>query len=66
MTTKTLATVGTFTEVAFHEGAWYVCWQDGTNLRIQRYSADLSVQSLDLRLHQASRRFVVVSYQHAS
>lgn len=41
MTLKTLVSIGTFTEVAYFRGQWYVCWQYGTVLRVIAFGADL-------------------------
>lgn len=44
MTPRVLAGVGTFTEVAWFDGQWWVVWQDGTVLRITTFSEELLVQ----------------------
>lgn len=52
MTPKTLSTIGTFTEVAYFRGQWYVAWQEETSLRVLAFASDLgpATRPLDLTL----------------
>lgn len=44
MTERVLAGAGTFTEVAWFGGLWWVTWQDGTVLRVTTFSPELLIQ----------------------